>query len=159
MRLIAGLGLGIAVLSLAGCGGTESDKAGEKQPEQGESTAASKPSAETAITETEEPETMASARPAQPPAAFMQCRSCHSVEPDQNGIGPSLHGVFGQQAASVPGFNYSPALKGASIAWDRASLDSWITAPMKMVPGTRMVVGIPNPEAREDIIDYLETLK
>jgi len=94
-----------------------------------------------------------------PPAAFATCQSCHAVEPDEHGIGPSMFGVFGQKAASVEGFNYSPALKNAGLTWDRATLDEWLAAPVKMVPGTRMVMSIPNPEARAAIIDYLETLK
>jgi cytochrome c2 len=30
---------------------------------------------------------------------------------------------------------------------------------MQMVPGTRMVVGLPNPEARQAVIAYLQQLK
>jgi cytochrome c len=30
---------------------------------------------------------------------------------------------------------------------------------MKMVPGTKMVIGVPNPEKRKEVIDYLESLK
>ncbi len=97
--------------------------------------------------------------PATPPVAFMQCRSCHSIEPGKNGIGPSLHGVVGKKAASAPGFNYSPALKGAGITWDRASLDKWLSGPAQMVPGTRMILGVRNEEQRAAVIDYLETLK
>ena len=94
-----------------------------------------------------------------PPAAFTQCRSCHSVEPGQNGIGPSLHGVFGKQAASVAGYTYSPALRESGIIWRRDTLEQWLAAPMKMVPGTKMVLGARSADQREAIIDYLETLK
>ncbi|MCB2076434.1 MAG: c-type cytochrome [Novosphingobium sp.] len=101
----------------------------------------------------------AQAPAASPPVAFNQCRSCHAVEPGRKGIGPDLHGIVGRKAAMAEGFNYSDALKNSGLTWDRETLDKWIESPMKLVPGTRMVVGIPNPEARKDIIDYLETLK
>ncbi len=124
-----------------------------------ETDAAAGPAAETG--EGPAPQATPAAAPAAsaPPAAFATCVSCHSVEPGKHGIGPSMHGVFGEKAASVEGFNYSPALKNAGLTWDRATLDEWLTAPVKMVPGTRMVMSIPNPEARAAIIDYLETLK
>ena len=59
----------------------------------------------------------------------------------------------------MPGFNFSPALKASGVTWDRQSLDTWLQGPMKMVPGTRMVIGVPDPQRRKDVIDYLETLK
>ena len=94
------------------------------------------------------------------PATFVLCQSCHSIEPGRNGIGPSLAGVFGRKAASVEGFSYSPALKAADLTWDRTTLDQWLAAPMKMVPGTRMVyAGMADPARRQEMIDYLETLK
>jgi len=97
--------------------------------------------------------------PVAPPAAFMQCRSCHSTEPGKNLIGPSLAGVVGRKAGSVPGFNYSAALKGSGITWNAAALDQWLTGPGKMVPGTRMVIGIPDAARRQQIVQYLATLK
>ncbi|HUD29343.1 MAG TPA: c-type cytochrome [Novosphingobium sp.] len=93
------------------------------------------------------------------PPAFMVCRSCHSTQAGQNGIGPTLAGVVGSKAGAVPGYNFSPALKGSGITWDRASLDTWLQGPMKMVPGTKMVLPVSDPAKRKAIIDYLETLK
>lgn len=94
-----------------------------------------------------------------PPAAYAVCASCHSVRPDRHGMGPSLAGLMGREAGSVPGFSYSAALKNSGIVWDAKSLDTWLQAPMKMVPGTRMVVGMSDPKGRKMIIEYLETLK
>lgn len=93
------------------------------------------------------------------PAAFAICKSCHAVEAGKNGVGPTLFGIVGSKAGEVPGFTFSPALKSSGIVWDREKLDTWLQGPMKMVPGTRMVIAVPNPEARKAIIDYLETLK
>ena len=95
-----------------------------------------------------------------PPVAFAQCISCHSVKPGVNGVGPSLHGMVGRKAASVPGYAYSEPLKNAGLTWDEATLGKWLTAPMTMVPGTKMVFpGIPDAARRKAVIDYLATLK
>ena len=96
---------------------------------------------------------------AKPPVAFAQCRLCHAVEPGKNGVGPTLAGLMGSKAGAVPRFNFSAPLKASGIVWSRATLDQWLQGPMKMVPGTRMVTTVPNPEARKAIIDYLETVK
>lgn len=95
---------------------------------------------------------------AAPPPAFAVCSSCHAVVPGRSGSGPNLAGVYGRKAGTLPGYPYSAALKGSGIVWDRERLDRWLEAPMTMVPGTKMVLGIPNPEARRSVIDYLETL-
>lgn len=94
-----------------------------------------------------------------PPPAFAVCAACHSVEAGRNGIGPTLAGIMGTKAGVVAGFNFSPALANSDITWDRASLDTWLQGPMKMVPGTRMVLPVADPAKRAEIIDYLETLK
>lgn len=94
-----------------------------------------------------------------PPKAFATCNSCHAVTPGRNSIGPSLAGVWQRKAGSMAGFTYSPALKGSGIVWNAQTLDRWLQSPTQMVPGTRMVIGLPNPEARKMVIDYLETLK
>jgi cytochrome c len=93
------------------------------------------------------------------PPAFAVCRSCHSTQPGQNGIGPTLAGIVGSKAGDVPGYSFSPALKASGITWDRAALDTWLQGPMKMVPGTKMVIPVSDPAKRKAIIDYLETLK
>ena len=74
-------------------------------------------------------------------------------------IGPSLAGVFGRKSASEPTYNYSPALKSAGITWDEQELDKFLTNPASDVPGTKMVVSVPNAEDRQNVIAYLKTLK
>lgn len=94
------------------------------------------------------------------PPAFAQCASCHSSEPGKTVFGPSLHGVAGRKAGSLPGYDYSPALKKAKINWNAATLDRWLTSPQKTVPGTKMPFGgIQDPAARRALITYLLTLK
>jgi cytochrome c len=137
-----------ALLALVGaCGGPDADNDGSAQHTAGTVAGGGEASPGSAVTQ------------GSPPPAFVQCRSCHAVEPGRNGLGPTLFGIVGRKAGEVPGYNSSPALARSGIVWDRASLDTWLAAPMEMVPGTRMVVGQPDPEKRKAIIDYLETLK
>jgi cytochrome c len=98
-------------------------------------------------------------QPSQPPA-FRQCLACHSVDAGKTNFGPNLRSVVGRKAASLPGYNYSPALKKAQHVWDVKMLDRWLTSPAKMVPGTRMPFGgVPDKKARAAVIAYLATLK
>src|SRR5215467_14281318 len=90
--------------------------------------------------------------------AFAKCALCHAKD-RTNGIGPGLSGVIGRHAGSESGFHYSEAMKNSRIVWDRKSLDSFIMAPQKALPGTTMPFpGIPGQEERNDLIAYLETL-
>ncbi|MFO1254939.1 MAG: cytochrome c family protein [Sphingomonadaceae bacterium] len=94
------------------------------------------------------------------PAAFAQCQTCHAVEPGKNGVGPSLAGVFGRKAGTVAGYTYSDANKNSGLTWDEKTLDTYLTNPMKMVPGTKMTfAGLTDAAQRKAVIDYLKTLK
>ena len=91
---------------------------------------------------------------------FKQCAICHSPVQGQNKIGPSLWGVVGRHSASIPNFQYSAAMKAADKTWDPATLDTYLTKPSAMVPGTKMTfAGLSNPTDRANVIAYLETLK
>lgn len=93
------------------------------------------------------------------PASFAQCAACHAVEPGKNGVGPSLAGVFGKKAGQVAGYAYSDANKNSGLTWDEATLDEYLTAPMKKVPGTKMTfAGLADPAKRAEVIAYLKTL-
>jgi cytochrome c2 len=119
----------VLAASLAGCGG-------RKPPDQA----------------------VATTQPA-PPPAFAQCRVCHSPQPGQNGVGPSLAGVFGTKAATVPGYNFSPAMQQSGLTWDEATLDRYLKAPRQVVPGTRMSFpGISDDAERAAVIAYLKAI-
>jgi cytochrome c len=72
--------------------------------------------------------------------------------------GPTLTGVVGREAGTVPGYQYSRAFLAAlrGVVWTRATLDRWITDTREWVPGAFMVYRQPDPEIRARIIDYLE---
>jgi cytochrome c len=90
---------------------------------------------------------------------FAKCAPCHAKD-KSNRMGPGLLGVLGRHAGSVQGFHYSRAMKAANIVWDDKSLDGFIAAPQKAIPGTVMpFAGIPDQQQRTDLIAYLETLK
>jgi cytochrome c len=84
-----------------------------------------------------------------------RCQGCHSVTPGQSSpLAPNLAGVVGRNAAAT-GYNSSAALKSSKLVWNRANLDRFLAGPMKMVPGTRMAIFVPDPQQRAAIIDYL----
>lgn len=88
--------------------------------------------------------------------AFAMCAACHSRDAGApQRMGPNLRGVVGRKAGSNPGFDYSPALRASNITWDAAQLDAYLAAPAKHVPGTRMVIAVPDPARRQVLIEYL----
>jgi cytochrome c len=91
--------------------------------------------------------------------AFIQCRSCHTLKPQQGDqIGPNLAGFFGRQiTTNRPEFKYSEAAKGSKLVWNEANLDLWLENPSGLIPGTTMAfVGIAKPETRAALIAYLK---
>ncbi len=129
-------------LSACGGGGSQSQDKGDASP------AAEASPAESSVS-------LASA-----PPEFAQCSSCHSIRKGLNGVGPSLFGIFGSKAGAVAGYSYSAANKASGLTWDEATLDTYLTSPMKMVPGTKMTyAGMADPAKRKAVIDFLKTLK
>lgn len=91
---------------------------------------------------------------------FARCSVCHTTVPGKNGLGPSLAGVVGRKAGSVPGFSYSPAMKASGIVWTKEKIQTFITNPQALVKGTRMMAPpVTNPKDRADVAAYLATLK
>lgn len=88
------------------------------------------------------------------------CRQCHSVAKGDNRLGPSLYGVVGRKAGSVPKFAYSESLQNSGVTWDEKTLNSWITNPNAVVPGNNMGAlfpGLKDADARAKIIAFLKS--
>lgn len=91
----------------------------------------------------------------------MNCTVCH-VPPDaatqSTRIGPSLRGVVGRKAGTLPGFRYTRAMKSYAKVWTPALLDQYLTAPRQVVAGTAMTFpGLKDPKQRAAVIAYLKT--
>jgi cytochrome c len=130
--------LAAAMLPLAACSGAETEKAAPPAP----------------------------VRAVAPTAAmgeqvFKRCFACHTIDAGgKNGIGPNLHGVVGRDVAAVPGFAYSPAMKGKAGVWDEAALNAYLKSPVQALPGNRMsFAGIAEAAERAALILYLAEQK
>lgn len=89
-----------------------------------------------------------------------KCSQCHDGEKTGgHAKGPFLWNGFGRPAASIPGFEFSEAMKRAGIAWDYATLDHYLADTERAVPGKAMnFVGIADPALRAAVLLHLRTL-
>jgi len=90
---------------------------------------------------------------------FRACIACHTLTPDEgNRAGPTLHGVFGRRIATLPGYNFSPALKKLDIVWTPETVSRLFEiGPMAYTPGTKMpeqTIGA--AEDRNALVKFLE---
>jgi len=93
---------------------------------------------------------------------FNQCRACHAIGPGaRNKAGPELNGIVGRKAASVPGFTYSKAMKGAAakgLIWNEAKLTAYLESPDAFLPnGVMAFAGVKNEADLKNLIAYLKT--
>jgi len=89
------------------------------------------------------------------------CALCHATGREAHpsaGQGPILAGVVGRAAASVPNFGYTKALRASHLVWSSPTLSQFLVGPAAFVPGTTMVVTVPDPKDRSDLIAFLATL-
>ncbi len=87
-----------------------------------------------------------------------QCATCHQVAERRNTAGPYMVGLAGRAAASVEGFNYSPALRAAGLTWTAESLNAFLANPQEVARGTRQPIRVAVEADRADIVAYLGTL-
>lgn len=92
---------------------------------------------------------------------FMRCSACHEVsDSGPVKIGPHLKGLVGRPVASEAGYKYSVDLKAKTFVWDEAQLDTWLTKPTAIAPGTTMAfIGMPDAGERKALIAFLRSLK
>jgi cytochrome c len=151
-RSLSAVGAVILTLSLAGCGGgTKSGSGNQLVVDTSGASGSSAPAA------AEPAFASLTGNPANGESAFMQCATCHTTTGAPS-IGPSLHGIVGRRAGSLPGFAYSPAMQASGKTWTPEELYHFIGAPQGSVPGTRMsFAGIRDPQRRADLVAWLAT--
>jgi cytochrome c len=104
----------------------------------------------------------ARADPVRGERVFQRCYACHSVVAGEDKLpGPNLRRVLGRRAGTLAGFAFSPAMIEAGavrgLVWTRATLETFLADPQRVVRGTEMgMPGLPGVAARRDVIDYLE---
>lgn len=91
---------------------------------------------------------------------FRKCKSCHMVGPDaRNRVGPHLNELFGRQAGSVEGYDYSEDLarEGADgLTWTVEKLHIYIENPKALVSQTFMNFrGMKDENDRRDLLAFL----
>ena len=90
---------------------------------------------------------------------FRACVACHTLKAD-DGVraGPTLAGIFGRRIASLPGYNFSEALKKLDIVWTPETVSKLFeVGPMAYTPGTKMPEQrIGSPADRAALMRFLE---
>jgi len=89
--------------------------------------------------------------------AFRECATCHSFYDNPTRRGPTLIGVFGRQAGTLPDFGYSKAVQESGIIWTGETIKAWISDPVGFIPGSRKLGHtLQRPHRLDDLIVYLE---
>jgi cytochrome c len=100
-------------------------------------------------------------------AQFGQCRACHSLEKGKNGVGPSLHGLFGRTAGTVEKFTYSADMKAAGekgLKWGEDTVFEYLADPgaflkkylAKDSVSNKMPNKFPDEALRKNVIAHLK---
>ena len=85
---------------------------------------------------------------------YTRCEACHALAYDR--VGPRHCGLLGRRAGSVPGFDYSAAMKQSGITWSAKTLERFLADPPRTVPATTMTyAGVADARDRADLIAYL----
>ena len=90
---------------------------------------------------------------------FRACVACHTLKTDEgNRAGPTLHGIFGRHIATLPGYDFSAALKQLDIVWTPVTLAKLFeVGPAIYTPGTKMLEQrIGASEDRDALVEFLE---
>jgi cytochrome c len=90
---------------------------------------------------------------------FRACVACHTLSAN-DGVraGPTLAGIFGRKIATLPGYNFSDALKKLDIVWTPETVAKLFeVGPMTYTPGTKMPEQrIGSAEDRTALVKFLE---
>jgi cytochrome c len=90
---------------------------------------------------------------------FVQCAPCHSVKDMTHKIGPTLKGVIGRRAGTVPDYKYSGFMVifgEDGLIWNESELGEYLTNPGRKIPGTRMAFeGLEKAQDVANVIAYI----
>lgn len=89
---------------------------------------------------------------------FRHCVACHTLTPKEaNKAGPTLWHIFGRRIATLPGYNFSPALKKLDIVWSKQTVSKLFEiGPAHYTPGTKMPEQtIGSAADRKALVDFL----
>ncbi len=87
-----------------------------------------------------------------------KCSICHSLTPDgQRRAGPTLYGLFGRPAGTLPGYFYSETLQDSDIIWNDETINALFDeGPDHYIPGSKMPMQrITQAQDRDDLIAFL----
>jgi cytochrome c len=90
---------------------------------------------------------------------FRACVACHTLGAEQaNRAGPTLAGIFGRRIATLPGYNFSEALKHLDIVWTPETISRLFEiGPSAYTPGTKMPEQrIGSEQDRAALVKFLE---
>ena len=90
---------------------------------------------------------------------FRACVACHTLGADQpNRAGPTLAGLFGRRIATLPGYDFSAALKQLDIVWTPETVSKLFEiGPAAYTPGTKMPEQrIGSEQDRAALVQFLE---
>jgi cytochrome c len=89
---------------------------------------------------------------------FRACVACHTLSPEEgNKAGPTLWHLFGRRIATLPGYNFSPALRELDIVWSPDTVSKLFEiGPAHYTPGTKMPEQtIGSAEDRKALVEFL----
>jgi cytochrome c len=89
---------------------------------------------------------------------FRACVACHTLKADEGPrAGPTLAGLFGRRIATLPGYDFSPALKALDIVWTPETVSKLFEiGPAAYTPGTKMPEQRVGAEDRAALVKFLE---
>jgi cytochrome c len=89
---------------------------------------------------------------------FRACVACHTLKAqDGPRAGPTLAGLFGRKIATLPGYDFSPALKRLDIVWTPETLAKLFDlGPAAFTPGSKMPEQRVGAQDRIDLIGFLQ---
>lgn len=89
---------------------------------------------------------------------FTKCSACHSLTPNQQMMGPSLHNIMDKKAGTEKGYRYSQAMQHSNIRWNDNNLHKFLESPMQFLPGTSMPFGgIRNAKDRDALLCFISS--